>query len=84
MDFAGNMGVKNMQKKKMLVQAAAVLGATALSASPVLAAGWQEDADGGGGWKIMEDVQSVSGSGLMVTMMALRKAIILAIMAICT
>ena len=41
-----------MQKKKMLVQAAAVLGATALSASPVLAAGWQKDATG---WWWQED-----------------------------
>lgn len=41
-----------MQKKKMLVQAAAVLSATALSASPVLAAGWQKDATG---WWWQED-----------------------------
>ena len=41
-----------MQKKKILVQAAAVLSATALSASPVLAAGWQKDATG---WWWQED-----------------------------
>lgn len=41
-----------MQKKKMLVQAAVVLSATALSASPVLAAGWQKDATG---WWWQED-----------------------------
>lgn len=35
-----------MQKNKMLVQAVAVLSATALSATPVLAAGWQKDATG--------------------------------------
>ena len=35
-----------MKKKKMFAQAVAVLSATALSASPVLAAGWQKDATG--------------------------------------
>ena len=40
------MEVKRMKKKKMFVQAVAVLSATALSASPVLAAGWQKDATG--------------------------------------
>ena len=41
-----------MKKKKMFVQAVAVLSATALSASPVLAAGWQKDATG---WWWQED-----------------------------
>ena len=35
-----------MKKKKMFVQAVAVLSATALTASPVLAAGWQKDTTG--------------------------------------
>lgn len=72
-----------MKKKKMFAQAVAVLSATALSASPVLAAGWQKDATG---WWWQENkggYPANNGSGWTVTMTVPQKAIILAAMAIC-
>ena len=71
-----------MKKKKMFAQVVAVLSATALSASPVLAAGWQKDATGWW-WQENNGGYPANKWQWLVTMTVPQKAIILAAMAIC-